>query len=163
VSPGPAPVASLPPVDLTAEASYLLATYAWAIDAREPSLFSRVFTADVDADYEGFACHGLEELAARLDQLHHGLRSTQHLVGSVLAEPSDPDRAGVRSHVRASLVADGGRRLEVAARYEDELVRGPHGWRIRARRVRGMWMNGDRTILPWMSHDMRAEQEIGRG
>lgn len=137
---------------LTAEAQHLLARYAWSLDAgadEAPGLAS-VFTEDVEADYEGFTCRGVDALAERLRRLHAGLRSTQHLVGSVLAVPRGEDRGVARSHVRAGLVAPGGRRLEVSAVYVDDLVRTQDGWRIRRRKVKGVWMDGDRTILPWM-------------
>lgn len=135
-----------------ARAHLLLARYCWALDAdpsAEPDL-SGVFTADVVADYEGFSCRGHVDLARRLQALHRELRSTQHLTGSVLAGPDGAGGGVATSHVRATLVGREGRRLEVAASYRDWMTETSTGWRVSRREVRGLWMDGDRTILPWM-------------
>lgn len=135
---------------LSVVANQLLARYAWAIDSQDYPNLAEVFTDDVVADYEGFACQGVAELVETMERLHRGLRATQHLIGSVLVTDATSDAATVRSHVRAVLVGERRRRLEVGASYVDRLRREPSGWRIAERRVRGAWMDGDRSILPWM-------------
>jgi hypothetical protein len=86
-----------------------------------------------------------------MGEIHRDLRTTQHLVGSVLAR-RDPDGSiAVLSHVRATLVRAGGERgrVEVAASYRDAMVLTPIGYRISQRRVEGRWIAGERSILPW--------------
>jgi hypothetical protein len=137
--------------ELTILASHLLARYAWAIDDRAYDELLQVFTEDAYADYGPFACHGAEELAVRMEELHRDLLTTQHLVGSVLARGQPDGSASVVSHVRATLVrAPGGRdRVEVAATYRDRMVLTAAGPRLAERRVEGRWVTGERDILPW--------------
>jgi 3-phenylpropionate/cinnamic acid dioxygenase small subunit len=137
--------------DLTHVAADLLARYAWAIDDRDFGALAEVFTEDVVADYGAFTCAGSADVVARMEEIHRGLRTTQHLVGSVLALAEDDGRVRVRSHVRATLVRDGGERdrVEVAASYRDLLVVTGEGHRIAERRVEGHWIAGERSILPW--------------
>ncbi|MER6981210.1 nuclear transport factor 2 family protein [Streptomyces carpinensis] len=142
-----------------AAASRLLAAYAWLIDDRRWTDFGEVFTDDVVADYEAFTCRGADALGSRMESIHAGLDATQHLVGSVLVT----GRAGdvrVRSHVQATLVKrglPGGRSLTVGARYDDRIVRGADGWRIAERRTQGLWVRGNRDILPWTADRGRLE------
>lgn len=138
-------------VALTGAAQHLLARYAWAIDDRDYGSLRDVFTPDVDADYGTFACTGVDALVERMEEIHRDLRTTQHLVGSVLARPVGDGSAHVRSHVRATLVRGGGEagRVEVAATYRDVVVPTPGGHLISERRVEGRWISGERSILPW--------------
>ena len=136
---------------LSQVAADLLARYAWAIDDRDYAALGDVFTHDVVADYGAFTCAGADDVIARMEEIHRGLRTTQHLVGSVLAEADGDGDALVRSHVRATLVRDGADRgrVEVAATYRDRMVRTDRGHRIAERRVEGRWIAGERSILPW--------------
>ena len=140
-----------PDPGLTQVAADLLARYVWAIDDRDYAALRDVFTADATADYGAFACAGADEVVARMEEIHRDLRTTQHLVGSVLAEARDDGAVLVRSHLRATLVRDGGYRgrVEVSASYRDRMVRTDRGHRIAERRVEGRWIAGERSILPW--------------
>lgn len=138
--------------DLHSTATALLARYAWAIDDQAYDELDHVFTADVRADYEAFECHGVAELVRVMEEIHRGLAATQHLVGSVLVSGDGP-RFAVRSHVQATLVrrVDGvPSRVVVGASYQDGIVRTADGWRIAERRARGLWVEGDRSILGWL-------------
>jgi hypothetical protein len=101
-------------VELTHLASHLLARYAWAIDDGAYDDLLQVFTEDAYADYGAFACHGAEELAVRMEELHRDLRTTQHLVGSVLARREPDGSARVvseqtsRADPRSTSPDDGG-------------------------------------------------------
>ena len=136
-----------------ADAQTLLARYAWAVDDRDYALLAEVFTPDVSADYEAFRTEGLDELVAQMTRIHEGLVATQHLVGSVLVSHDGRSRA----HVQATLVgrpqgAGGHRELvRVGACYRDRLVPVGRGWRIAERRTQGLWIEGRRDLLPWMS------------
>jgi len=147
-------------VDLTQAAGHLLARYAWAIDDRAYDELRDVFTPDVVADYGPFVCRGADEMVARMRDLHEGLRTTQHLVGSVLARLEPDGTATVRSHVRAVLVRGTGEwgRVEVAASYRDVMVSHGSGHRIAQRRVEGRWIAGERSILPWF-HDRLSDED----
>lgn len=149
--------------ELTQVASHLMARYAWAIDDRAYDDLVAVFTPDVHADYGPFRCAGAEELALRMRELHDGLRSTQHLIGSVLARGEPDGSVSVRSHVRATLVRASGEqgRVEVAASYRDVLLPSTIGYRIAQRRVVGLWIAGERSILPWL--DERLSDNTGDG
>lgn len=140
--------------DLHGAATALLARYAWAIDDQAYDELHHVFTADVRADYEAFGCHGVTEVVRAMERIHRGLAATQHLVGSVLVEPLGPGPgATVRSHVQATLVrrVDGvPSRVVVGASYRDEMIRTSDGWRIADRHARGLWVEGDRSILSWL-------------
>lgn len=138
--------------DLHRAASTLLARYAWAIDDQAYDELDHVFTADVRADYEAFECHGVTEMVREMERIHRGLAATQHLVGSVLVEPDGP-RVAVRSHVQATLVrrVDGvPNKVVVGASYRDRMVETTDGWRIADRCARGLWVEGDRSILAWL-------------
>jgi 3-phenylpropionate/cinnamic acid dioxygenase small subunit len=136
---------------LTHVAADLLARYAWAIDDRDYGELAEVFTEDVVADYGAFTGTGSADVVARMEEIHRGLRATQHLVGSVLARAEGDGRVRVRSHVRATLVRGGSERdrVEVAATYRDLMVATGGGHRIAERRVEGRWIAGERSILPW--------------
>ena len=149
-------------VELTQVAAHLMARYAWAIDDRAWFDLHDVFTADVAADYGAFTCHGADELAARMEEIHQGLRTTQHLVGSVVARGGPDGSASVLSHVRATLVRGSGAsaRVEVAASYRDTMVRTPSGPRIAERHVEGRWISGERSILPWFHEPSRTSEGL---
>ena len=130
------------------ERAQLPARFAWAIDARDWESLREVFSSDVVVDYEAFTCAGIDELVTRMRDLHEGLDVTQHLIGSVLVEG-----ARVRSQVLATLVQrgrPGGSSVRVSARYDDEVHETPAGLRITRRTVRGVSVQGNRDLLPWL-------------
>lgn len=134
-------------------AHQLLGAYAWLVDERRWTEFGEVFTVDALADYEAFTCRGADELGSRMESIHAGLDATQHLIGSVLVTEAEGGLR-VRSHVQATLVRrgfPGGGSVTVGARYDDRVVRGAGGWRIAERRTRGLWVRGNRAIIPWMA------------
>lgn len=151
--------------NLTSAACQVLAAYAWLIDDRRWSDFGEVFTADAIADYEAFACRGADAIGRRMESIHTGLDATQHLIGSVLVTEENGG-LGVRSQVQATLVRrglPGGGTLTVGARYDDRMVRTAAGWRIAERRTKGLWTQGNRTILPWLAgQDGRVAYGTGR-
>ncbi|MFF5986467.1 nuclear transport factor 2 family protein [Prauserella flavalba] len=150
----------------TAVAAELLARYCWAIDDEAYDDLRALFLPEAVADYGVFRCRGGAEVATVMAELHRGLRTTQHLLGSVSARADDDGRLHVRSHVRATLVArstgeEGPARVEVAASYRDLLMHTDPGWRIAERRVDGRWVAGDRTILPWFDRAPRSDRAAG--
>lgn len=153
-------------VDPTAVATHLLARYCWAIDDAAYEDLANVFTADATADYGAFGCHGVASLVETMTRLHRDLRTTQHLVGTVLAEEQSGGLISSRAHVRAALVAPDRRRVEVAATYRDVIKATESGWRVADRRVQGRWACGHRAILPWfaqVAEDTRGgtREEVG--
>jgi hypothetical protein len=132
------------------EITGLLARYAWAIDGRQPDLFAKVFTVDIDADYGPFGSFSdLDTLSTRFDEYHAQFATTQHLISNAFIE-LDGDTATCRSYFQATMVyveAPGaevdmlteGRSFRGGGYYEDELVRMPEGWRIAKRACVGAW------------------------
>lgn len=149
---GEAPVNRPADAVLSQAANHVLARYAWAIDDCDYGDLLDIFTVDAVSDYGTFTCHSAEELVVRMEDLHRGLRATQHLVGSVHAVAVPDGSVLVRSHVRATLVRSGGPegRVEVAASYRDLMVPGVQGLQVARRTVRGHWIAGERSILPWI-------------
>lgn len=137
----------------------VMAEYAWLIDDRRWTEFGEVFTVDAVADYEAFTCHGADALGSRMESIHADLDATQHLIGSVLVTAAEGGLR-VRSQVQATLVRrglPGGGSVTVGARYDDQMVRVAGGWRIAERRTRGLWVRGNRAIIPWMADRAGAD------
>lgn len=128
--------------------------YFTAIDRRDFDLLRRVFTADVDAVYEGVqVCGGLDALLAfvtgtgeiRLPVDVVDIQLSMHVIGNHVAE-IDGDLARAESYALAHLVdrPPSGPRLRTRGlRYQDELVRTAEGWRIRRREHLCDWMRLD--------------------
>jgi hypothetical protein len=140
--------------------------YFTAIDRRDFELLRRVFTADVDAVYEGVqVCGGLDALLAfvtgrgeiRLPVDVVDIQLSMHVIGNHVAE-IDGDVARAESYALAHLVdrpTSGPRLRTRGLRYQDELVRTADGWRIRRREHLCDWMRLDE--LQW------AADGVGNG
>lgn len=128
----------------------LQSAYAWAIDGRATDEFTRVFTADVDANYVEFVRFGdVGTLARWMEAFHAPFDSTQHLISN---HALWVDGTGVvhRSYVQVRLMLrghPGGDLLTSGAYYLDRVTRTDRGWRISAREVRNMWRGGNRQLI----------------
>jgi len=118
--------------------------YARAVDRRDLDLVSACF--EPGAAYEGSLATGTVEDALRsLADAFVRWDSTMHFVGNQLVELRG-DRASCESYAIAfhrRMRADDASELVVGIRYEDELARGPGGWRIARRCARALWTRGD--------------------
>jgi 3-phenylpropionate/cinnamic acid dioxygenase small subunit len=76
---------------------------------------------------------------------------SQHLVGSQLIDlHADGATATSRCHFHAQHVrasAEGGSQYVIAGRYDDQLVRTSHGWRIAHRKLTMLWTTGNAAVI----------------
>ena len=89
------------------------------------------------------------EMVEYMRRSHEHVQATQHLIGNC-SVTLDGDTARSNCYAHASLVrrhTPGGDRLVVGARYADELVRGPSGWRIARRVASMMFRDGNSAVL----------------
>lgn len=116
----------------------LLTRYATAVDRKDWALYRSCFTADAFIDYTsaGGIRGSLDEVAVWLEQVMPVFAMTQHLVVNREIR-IDGDRAEARSAFFNPLgVPDGKGGMTLffdGGYYNDELVRGEDGWRIRRR------------------------------
>lgn len=115
----------------------VLNLYAFALDAHAWDLFDRVFTQDVEADFgpAGAAWSGLAEFKASFAGFHDTLDRHVHTMMGQLVHV-EGDKAYAFSYGNWILVresAEGGPTWQGTGWYDDELVRGAEGWRIRRR------------------------------
>ena len=128
----------------------VLNLYGLALDAHRWDLFDRIFTDDVVAEFgpAGAAWRGLEEFAQSFAEFHERLDSHQHtMMGHVVHV--DGDAANAFSYGNWLLVreaAEGGPTWLGTGWYDDELVRGEHGWRIRHRVCRLQSWSGNPSV-----------------
>ncbi len=134
--------------DDLAEITQLLYRYARAIDARDWKALERVFTPDARIHYavERGAELRFPDLAPWLARALTIFKATQHVITNPLIELAG-DRARATSYLTGTHVqvrrADGAQVLTTeGSTYTDELVRTPEGWRISARKLERIWVDG---------------------
>ena len=106
---------------------------------------------------------GIDEILARyrrglskLDATHHMVTNHEITVESDSARHSCLVHA---QHVRRD--AAGGPHFTIGGRYEDQLIRTPHGWRIRHRELVVTWTEGNpRVLRPHTGSNERSEQPV---
>ncbi len=111
-----------------------LTRYATACDTRNWDLLQQVFTPDCSTVYGGsYICEGIAKVRRMISTHLDGCGPTQHLLGNLEVDASDPQRPLSRIQVRAAHQGLGQRghlRYDAIGFYEDEWVR------LRARRGR---------------------------
>jgi len=125
----------------------VLQRYVQAVDSGRFELFDEAFTPDAVLDYRsaGGPRGSREEIAAWLAKSRAGVVTWQHLLSPPIF---DLEGDLVRTHTDAyvpNLVRDergAVQLLQTGARYHDELVRTPQGWRIAQRRFENTWAFG---------------------
>jgi 3-phenylpropionate/cinnamic acid dioxygenase small subunit len=133
--------------DDTLEITQLLYRYARAIDGRDWKALERVFTPDARIHYavERGAELTFRELGPWLAQALAIFKATQHVITNPLVELAG-DTARCTSYLTGTHVQvrrDGTEALTTeGSTYTDELVRTPEGWRIRARKLERIWVDG---------------------
>jgi ketosteroid isomerase-like protein len=129
------------------EITQLLYRYARAIDGRDWKALERVFTPDARIHYavERGAELGFSELGPWLAGAMQIFKVTQHVITNPLVEISG-DTARCTSYLTGThlQVRTDGREVRVTegSVYRDELVRTREGWRICARRLERIWLEG---------------------
>ncbi|MEU6479352.1 nuclear transport factor 2 family protein [Streptomyces sp. NPDC047017] len=112
--------------------------------------WARAFhTEDVSAEMPIGTVHGRAALLARVRRAMALFDRTVHLRTNTVIE-IDGDRATARgAQLSTHVPADGPAGLFVSAGHtDDELVRTPDGWRIRASALRVVWTQGTPPRLP---------------
>lgn len=129
----------------------VLNRYATAVDTRNLTLLDQVFTADCTATYGGsYICQGVAEIRRMIDVHMGGCGPTQHLLGNLEVDASDPARVRSKIHVRAvhaGLHERAPLRYDAVGYYEDEWVQQPQGWRIHSRSMTLLLEIGDRSVM----------------
>ena len=104
--------------------------YATAIDRREWSLFSSVFTDDAELDYgqvgQWVAADAIMDFMRRV---HAAARHTMHRLTNRVINV-DGDIAVVRTYVDALILVDDGSGANAIGYYDDRMRRTADGWRI---------------------------------
>src|SRR5271167_3348042 len=107
--------------------------YATAIDRREWSSFSSVFTDDAELDYgEVGQWVGAGAIMDFMRRAHAGARHTMHRLTNHVINV-DGDNAVVRSYVDALILVEDGSGANAIGFYDDRLRRTTDGWRITSR------------------------------
>jgi hypothetical protein len=122
--------------------------YGWAIDTKDWELLDTCFTAGAHLDYTsnpGGKAGPYPEVRAWLAKVMSAFPVTQHLMANtdiVL----DGDRAKVRTMVtnpQGAATREGPLHFfYVGARYDDDFVRTPDGWKIARRVETTLWFEG---------------------
>jgi hypothetical protein len=122
--------------------------YGWAIDTKDWDLLDTCFLADAHLDYSsnpGGKAGPYPEVRAWLAKVLSAFPVTQHLMANtdiVL----DGDRARVRTMVtnpQGAATREGPLHFfYVGARYDDDFVRTPDGWKIKQRVETTLWFEG---------------------
>ena len=112
----------------------VLIRYATGIDSKDWPLFRSCWADEVDLDYgelgEFTDPDAFTDLFA---QVHNPMGNTYHRLSNFVVDVSG-DTATARTYVHAVLMVtpdDNGPWVDVVGHYDDELVRGADGWRIR--------------------------------
>jgi len=132
-----------------------LFAYSEAIDQQRFDQLSHVFTADAELDFRqtgGPRC-ALPDMQRFLAQELRRYRRLQHFISNVRVrfDEGDDQRASARSYVLAQHgYLEDGRMcfFQLGGEYEDQLARGPEGWRITARVLHRRWLSGDVPSAP---------------
>lgn len=133
-----------------AEIAELLGRYANALDDRDWKRLASCFTENANGDYGGIGSYeGFAAIEALCRRTLEPLDASQHLVGSIEIEVSGDDArarcAFQAQHTRRG--CEGGDNYTLGGTYRDQLVRTPHGWRIRHRELRVSWQQGNPRVL----------------
>ncbi len=107
--------------------------YATAIDRREWSSFSSVFTDDAELDYGQVGQWvGADAIMDFMRRAHAGAQYTVHRLTNQLIDV-DGETAEVRTYVDALILVEDGSGANAIGFYDDRLRRTSDGWRITSR------------------------------
>jgi ketosteroid isomerase-like protein len=110
----------------------LTVRYATAIDSRQYSLLTKVFTDDAQLNYgEIGQWTGGAEVAEFMEAAHVAATHTMHRMTNQVIE-IDGDTATMRTYVDALILFEGGG-VNPIGYYDDHVVRTGDGWRIARR------------------------------
>ena len=131
--------------------SQTLTRYATACDTRNWDLLQQVFTPDCTTVYGGsYTCEGVARVRHMISTHLDGCGPTQHLLGNLEVDASNPAHPRSKIQVRAVHQGLGERvhlRYDAIGFYEDEWLQLPQGWRIQKRSMTMLLEIGDRSVL----------------
>lgn len=119
--------------------------YCWALDRNEWDELDDVFMPDATALLGSHKAANRDEIKQICSNALGKLDDSQHIVATHQVRVNG-DMATSRCYLHAQHIrrsAEGGPHYIVAGRYEDDLVRTPHGWRIKHRTLTVMWTEGN--------------------
>lgn len=128
----------------------VLMRYATSCDSRQWDLLDEVFTPDCTTNYGGRICSGVPEVRHMISTHLDGCGPTQHLLGNLEVDASNPQQPRSKIYVRAvhkGLQERSALRYDAVGIYEDEWTLLPQGWRIHKRSMRMQLELGDRSVL----------------
>ncbi|HVJ96597.1 MAG TPA: nuclear transport factor 2 family protein [Acidimicrobiia bacterium] len=131
-----------------AEIHDVIVRYGWAIDTKDWALLDECFLPDAHLDYTsnpGGKAGEYPVVRAWLAKVMAAFPVTQHLMANIDVR-LDGDSAKVRTMVtnpQGAATREGPLHFfYVGARYEDDFVRTPDGWKIKNRVETTMWFEG---------------------
>ncbi|MFJ2770554.1 nuclear transport factor 2 family protein [Streptomyces sp. NPDC087300] len=127
----------------------LIYTVARAMDSRDWDLLATCYAPEAVGDYMNADVDGREAIIAGTKAFLAPLDVTQHLVGNlqiaVESDTASTHATFIAQHVRAQ--ASGSGQYILGGHYDDNLRRTDEGWKITRRQIRGIWDNGDASVV----------------
>lgn len=144
---------SLQPTVSAPEIRALLEQYFFAVDARDEALLQACFAADATGHYHrGFATEvvleGAAAIARFLLQRVSMYSHTTHAIANFRVTAAGSGARSVMHAISTCVYTADSRILVRGLRYEDELVRGDDGWRIRHRLHVPQWQYDVAAVPP---------------
>ncbi|MFC5826180.1 nuclear transport factor 2 family protein [Nonomuraea insulae] len=137
----------------------LIYTVARAMDVRDWDLLTTCYAPEAEGDYINADVHGREAIIAGAKGFLEPLGATQHLVGNIQitveADIATTHATFIAQHERAEATGSG--QYIIGGNYDDHLRRTDEGWKITRRQIRGIWSNGDPSVLT-----MPGRAELGK-
>ena len=129
--------------------SNLLARYARGLDAHDWDAVAACFEPSAAFVHPGGVQDGADAIVDRARNALTPLTASQHLLGTMVIDV-DGDTAHASTYFQAQHVREGtpgGATFIIAGTYDDDLVRGTDGWRIRERRQSYTWRDGNPDVV----------------
>lgn len=124
-----------------------------AVDERNWDLFESLFTEDVEADYTAFGAPQSRGIEAISKLMRHSFRRSEMKSHQIYSN----FEIAVGDHTATSLSSllgrhhipnfPGGDWFTLHARYHDDLVRTPSGWRLKQLRLEVLFVEGNLNIV----------------
>ncbi len=136
------------------EIAETIGRFAQSVDSRDWDALASLFTEEVYRDYSSLTGQEPDRKAAR-DLVEEwagvlgNLDATQHFVGPPVVA-IDGDEATAVAYFQAQHRlhnVTGGEKWTLGGRYDWDLVRTAHGWRISGVRMTAMWDEGNRDLI----------------
>lgn len=113
------------------EIQHLYSQYNTAIDTGDGERFGACYVADGYFDSGMSVLEGREKIAEFATQTHQNMPGMRHNSTNIVIEGDEKNATG--SAFLIGYTVDGGYKVIVTGRYQDELTRTPEGWRFTRR------------------------------